>query len=133
MPMHFPVTRDPKNNDEILWLDIDQVVSIQTWERSVIFHTLDGEYYPVLPKISTLEKHLGDFGFRRLDRTNLAHIYKIQSFDEERSVVFFEENVTAASKYSTVSHGERSLVKKELSTWKKLGSNQQQQQQQEGG
>lgn len=130
--MHFPVTRDPKNNNEIVWLDISQVVSIQTWERSVIFHTLDGEYYPVLPKISTLEKHLDDFGFRRLDRSNLVHLRKIQSYDEERSVVFFEEPVTPGSKYSTVSHGERTLVKKELANWKQLGTKRQQKQQ-EGG
>lgn len=115
--MLFPVTRDPRNHDEIILLDLREVVSVQTWERSVIFHTLDGEYYPVTPKISTLEKHLEPIGFRRLDRTNLANIHKIKKFDDELMLVFFEDTITKNSKFATVSHGEKSMVKKEIAGW----------------
>lgn len=119
----FPVTRDPKNLDDIILLDMNDVVSVQSWDRSIVFHTLDGEYFPVTPRISTLEKHLETVGFRRLDRTNLVNMHKVKRYDDKRSVVFFEDSVTTTSKYCTVSHSEKALVKKMITRENPLPQN----------
>lgn len=110
--MRYPVTRDPDNKTEIIELDLNDVIYIDTGDRSVVFHTPDEVYYPVLPRISNLEMHLGQLGFRKLDRTNLVNTAKITHYDHEHALVFFDDQITKNSKYATISMSERGQFKK---------------------
>lgn len=113
--MRFPVTRDPGNFSEVVELDMKDVDYIETHSSGyVVFHTKDGFFYPVIPKLSVLEKHLEDLGFLRLDRTNLSNIGKIRHFDEERLLVFFSDEITNSSKFSTVSSRMKKILKDRL-------------------
>lgn len=115
--MIYPVTKDPANAGEIIYLDMKDVVFVESDNRSVIFHTIDGTFYPLIPKIITLESHLVPIGFRKLDRTNLVNIHKIRGFDEHRAVVFFEPEFTNNSKFATISNFEKNQVRKQLREW----------------
>lgn len=112
--MKLYVTKDPKNFGELIALDLNDVVYIESYERTIRFHTLDGEYYPLQPSLSTYETHISQMGFDRLDRTNLVNMNKIKRFDEKRELVFFEDDYTINSKYGTVSSSSKSKVKKLL-------------------
>ncbi|HZG56346.1 LytTR family DNA-binding domain-containing protein [Paenibacillus sp.] len=112
------VTRDPKNMGELITINIHDVIYIETYERAVVFHTLDGEYYPLLPTLSTYEHHLKRLCFQRLDRTNLVNLQKVKSFDEGRALVFFDDKDTKNGKYGTVSISAKGLVKKWLERFK---------------
>ncbi len=112
--MKFYVTKDPKNIGELITLDIDDIIFIESGERTVVIHTLDGEYYPLLPTLSTFEHHMKKYGFDRLDRTNLVNFKKIRKFDEARSLVFFEDQITEKSKYGTVSSSAKKMVMKKF-------------------
>lgn len=113
--MRFPVTRDPGNFSEVVELDMKDVDYIETHPSGyVVFHIKNEVFYPVIPKLSVLEKHLADLGFLRLDRTNLSNIGKIRHFDEERSLVFFSDCITKTSKFSTVSARMKNTLKDRL-------------------
>ncbi len=112
--MRYPVTLDPKNEGEIIELDMRDVVYFETSGfKTVVFHTLDNTYYPVVPMISTLERHVTPLGFRRLDRTNVVNLNRIEKYDRERSLVFFEPTITNISKFATISN----TAKKDLEEW----------------
>ncbi|WP_372663461.1 LytTR family transcriptional regulator DNA-binding domain-containing protein [Cohnella sp.] len=108
--MRYPVTKDPDNKTEVIELDLDEVIFVDSQDRFIVFHTIEGIYYPVLPKLSTLETQLGHLGFRRLDRTNLVNTNKIKHYDHERSLVFFDDSITKNSKYATISASEKSKL-----------------------
>lgn len=112
--MKYPVTPDPDNFEEIIMLDLCDIVKIEVNDRSVTFHTLENVYYPLVWTISTLEPHLQQFGFHRLDRNNLVNINKVTHFDEERALVFFDAEITKNSKFATISNREKIKVKKEM-------------------
>lgn len=112
--MKLPVTADPYNIEQVIMLDLEDVVKIEVNDRSVSFHTLDEVYYPLAWTISTLELHVQQFGFQRLDRNNLVNMDKITSFDEERALVFFDVNITKKSKFATISNKEKLRVKREI-------------------
>lgn len=108
------VTRDPNNTGELIPIHIEDVIYIGKLERTVILHTLDGEYYPLMPTLSTFEQHMKPYGFHRLDRTNLVNIDKVAGYDEKRSLVFFEETKAKSSKYGTVSNSMKRAVQRSL-------------------
>ncbi|WP_270166395.1 LytTR family DNA-binding domain-containing protein [Paenibacillus sp. SYP-B4298] len=110
--MKLYVTRDPKNTGELIIIDLQDVLYIENHERTVILHTMDGEYYPLLPTLSTYEQHMQQYNFHRLDRTNLVNLNKVKKYDEERSLVFFEDQETKNSKYGTVSNSSKRVLKK---------------------
>jgi len=113
--MRFPVTRDPGNFSEVIDLDLRDVDYIETHPSGyVVFHVKDEVFYPVVPKLSVLEMHLEELGFLRLDRTNLSNIGKIRYFDEERSLVFFSDNATKSSNFSTVSSRMKKILRDRL-------------------
>ncbi|MGG1313661.1 LytTR family transcriptional regulator DNA-binding domain-containing protein [Cohnella laeviribosi] len=115
MDVRFPVTRDPGNFSEVIELDLRDVDYIETHQTGfVVFHTKDEVFYPVVPKLSILEKHLEDLGFLRLDRTNLSNIEKIRYYDEERSLVFFNDKISKSSKFTTVSSSMKKMLKNRL-------------------
>lgn len=119
--MRFPVTRDPGNFTEVIELDMQDVDFIETHSSGyVVFHTRDEVFYPLIPKLSVLEKHLEHLGFVRLDRTNLSNIGKIRHFDEERSLVYFQEHISKSSKYSTVSHRMKKMLKERMEASKRM-------------
>ncbi|MBJ6361608.1 LytTR family DNA-binding domain-containing protein [Paenibacillus sp. GCM10012307] len=119
--MKLYVTKDPKNMGELITIDIHDVLYIENSERTVILHTSDGEYYPLLPTLSTFEHHMKQFDFHRLDRTNLVNMNKIKKFDEDRSLVFFQEQETKNGKYGTVSSNSKRVVKRKLKGHNKGG------------
>lgn len=108
--MKLYVTEDAKNFGDLITIDIDDVIYIESGERTVIIHTIDGEYYPLMPTLSTFEHHMKKHGFNRLDRTNLVNTTKIKDFDESRSLVYFEKPVTKKSKFGTVSSSAKKMV-----------------------
>lgn len=110
--MKLYVTKDAKNTGELITLDIEDVIYIESGERNVVIHTMDGEYYPLMPTLSTFEHHMKPYGFNRLDRTNLVNSNKIRKYDEVRSLVFFEDHITEKSKFGTVSSSAKKLVTK---------------------
>ncbi|PYI57328.1 LytTR family transcriptional regulator DNA-binding domain-containing protein [Paenibacillus flagellatus] len=115
--MKMIVTRDPNNDTEWIELDFEDVVAIQSWDRTVILHTAEEQFYPVLPILSNMEKVMERFGFRKLDRTNLVNVNKIKHYDFEQALVFFEAPVTNKSKYATISYRENSKLKHEIQRW----------------
>lgn len=113
--MRFPVTKDPGNFSEVIELDLREVDYIETHPSGyVAFHMKDEVFFPIVPKLSVLEAHLEQLGFLRLDRTNLSNIRKIRHFDEERSLVFFSDNISKTSKFSTVSSRVKKILKERL-------------------
>ncbi|MFS0723026.1 LytTR family DNA-binding domain-containing protein [Paenibacillus sp. 1P07SE] len=112
--MKFYVTKDPKNMGELITIDVEDVIFIENSERSVLLHTADGQYYPLMPTLSTYEHHMKSYNFQRLDRTNLVNLNKIEQFDEERSLVFFTGTETKSGKYGTVSNNMKRVLKKWL-------------------
>ncbi|TMV49481.1 LytTR family transcriptional regulator [Paenibacillus mesophilus] len=114
--MKYPVTPDPDNFQQVVMLDLQDIVKIEVNDRSVTFHTLEQVYYPLVWTISTLEPHLQQFGFHRLDRNNLVNLNKVTYFDEERALVFFDSEITNNSKFATISNREKIKVKKEMSS-----------------
>lgn len=112
--MKYPVTPDPNNFEEVIMLDLEDIVKIEVHGRSVAFHTKTKVFYPLTWTISTLEHHLKDYDFQRLDRNNLVNINRITHIDEERALVFFDSEITKLSKFATISSKEKARVKKEL-------------------
>jgi DNA-binding LytR/AlgR family response regulator len=115
--MKVPVTRDRDNDTELIMLDLNDVIFIQTEDRTLVYHTLDEVYYPLIPSLTTLSKHTEHLGFRRLDRINLVNIQKVKYFDEDLGKVYFEENITKHSKFTTVSFINKNKLKKEINEW----------------
>lgn len=112
--MKYPVTHDPDNNGRVIMLDIEDIVKIEVHNRSVTFHTTEDVYYPLAWNISTLEPHVMEYGFQRLDRNNLVNMNKITHFDDERGLVFFDTELTNKSKFATISNREKNKVKKDI-------------------
>lgn len=112
--MKLYVTRDSKNMGELITLDLEDVIYIENYERTVLLHTTNGQFYSLMPSLSTYEHHIKQFDFKRLDRTNLVNLNKISHFDEERSLVFFKGVEEKDSKYGTVSRSMKNSLKKIL-------------------
>ncbi|WP_020617048.1 LytTR family DNA-binding domain-containing protein [Paenibacillus daejeonensis] len=117
--MKLHVTRDPRNLGELLTLDLKDVLYIENYERTVLLHTTSGRYYSLVPSLSTYEHHLKSYGFKRLDRTNLVNLREIESFDEQRSLVFFKNTQSAKDKFGTVSSRMMEVVRRFLKEKKK--------------
>lgn len=102
--MHIPVTGDKKNLTDIIMLDINDILYMHMEGHSVVYHTMNGQFYHLKPSLSVLSHHVQSLGFERLDRINLVNINKIKHFDEKLGIVYFqqENEITKKSKSATV-------------------------------
>ncbi len=109
--MQIPVTRDKDNQSDIIMLDMSDVVYMHMEDRTVVYHTIDEEFYHLLPSLSVLARHAQSLGFEKLDRINVVNLRKIKHFDEKLSIVYFQQEpeLTKKSKSATVaiSHKEK--------------------------
>ncbi|GAA3411120.1 LytTR family DNA-binding domain-containing protein [Paenibacillus hodogayensis] len=110
----YPVTLDPHNFESVIMLDPEEIIKIEVHDRSITFHTKTQTFYPLSWTISTLEHHLRNLDFLRLDRNNLVNMNKITHLDEERALVFFDPEITNSSKFATISNREKNRAKQEI-------------------
>ncbi|WP_256758974.1 LytTR family transcriptional regulator DNA-binding domain-containing protein [Cohnella sp. WQ 127256] len=96
--MNQPVTRDRNNNSEVIMMDMEDVLYIQTEDGAVVFHTPEGSFYPLIPSLSMYAKHTEALGFEKLDRTNLVNMKKVKEFDLKHGLVYFEEQISSNSR-----------------------------------
>ncbi len=115
--MEQPVTRDRKNEGEVIMMDMADVYYIQTEDGAVVFYTSQGKVYPLVPSLSLYAKHTEDIGFERLDRTNLVNVSKIKAFDEKRGVVYFEDEMTPESPSAIIAFMNIGKFKKLILSW----------------
>jgi Response regulator of the LytR/AlgR family len=119
--MLIPVTRDKDNQTEVIMLDLNDVLFMHMEDRTVVYHTLNEQFYHLVPSLSIMARHSEAYGFEKLDRINLVNMNKIKYFDDELAIVYFEpkEQITKKSKYATVAFLNKSKLKKKLSEKKK--------------
>ena len=115
--MIIPVTRDKDNLTDMVMLDMAEVIYMHLEGRNIVYHTLQEQFYHLLPSLTVMAKHMEDLGFRKLDRINLVNIHQIKFLDTDQSKVFFEEPIVKESKYATVSFLNRGKHKKEIKEW----------------
>lgn len=115
--MKVSVTRDKENESEIILLDMKDVLYIHTEDRTILYHTHEGIYYHLLPSLSKLSNNFKKIGFTRLDRTNLVNTCQIRHFDMHHGKVFFEEQITKNSKFTTVSFFNKTKLQKDIHQW----------------
>ena len=97
-----PVTSDRHNSGEVIMMDMTDVLYIQIEDGAVVFYCREGRFYPLVPSLSMYNKHMEALGFQRLDRTNLVNMNKVKAFDEDRGVVYFEDEAKPSSLKATV-------------------------------
>lgn len=114
--MLIPVTRDKDNLTEIVMLDLKDVLYMHMEDRNIVYHTLEGRFYHLVPSLSVLAKHSENYGFEKLDRINLVNMNKIEYFDDEFAKVYFqpESEITPDSKSATVAFLNKGIVKNHL-------------------
>jgi DNA-binding LytR/AlgR family response regulator len=114
--MQIPVTRDKDNQTEIIMLDMNDVVYMHMDDRTVVYHTINDQFYHLMPSLSVLARHVQDLGFEKLDRINLVNVDKIKHFDDDYALVYFqrEDEITKESKSATVAFLNKGKLKKRL-------------------
>ena len=114
--MQIPVTRDKDNQTALIMLDLNDVIYVHTQDRNVVYHTIDDQFFHLMPSLTVLAKHTEDLGFKRLDRINLVNMEKIQYFDDEYAKIYFypKEQIDKNSKYATISFLNKGKLKKYL-------------------
>jgi DNA-binding LytR/AlgR family response regulator len=114
--MQIPVTRDRKNQTEIIILDMNDVLYMHMEGHTVVYHTMHEHFYHLMPSLSALSTHVQGLGFEKLDRINLVNVNKIKYFDEKLGIVYFqlENEVTKKSKSATVAFLNKAKLKNRL-------------------
>ena len=114
--MKIPVTKDKDNMTEVIMLDLRDVIYVHLQDRTVVYHTVNEQFYHLMPSLSVLAKHTEAIGFERMDRINLVNVNKIAYFDDEYAKIYFEpkEQITKNSKYATVAFLNKGKLKKML-------------------
>lgn len=120
--MQIPVTRDKHNISNLILLDIQDVLFIVAEDRNVVYHTLDGKYYHLLPALSVLETHMKERGFERLDRINLVNSNRVRCYDHTDGKVYFEKAIDKSSKYATVAFANKAKLKHMIESWVKINN-----------
>jgi DNA-binding LytR/AlgR family response regulator len=90
-------------------VNIEDLIFIRPTAEGPEFYTKDNVYfYPTtLEELQILFK---DFGFERLDRTNIVNLHQVQAYDAKARKVYFEHPWTRHSKFATVSEANVSKV-----------------------
>ncbi len=87
--MIIPLIRKGKEEEGIIWVDVNDITHLLRTRREVEFHTLDGIY--VLPNaLEYWKEPLKQKGFERLDWSVLANMNKIILFNEKEQSIFFK-------------------------------------------
>ncbi|MEX1029303.1 MAG: LytTR family transcriptional regulator DNA-binding domain-containing protein [Paenibacillaceae bacterium] len=120
--MQIPVTRDRKNQTDIIMLDMNDVLYMHMDGHTVVYHTMHEHFYHLMPSLAVLSRHVQELGFEKLDRINLVNLHKIEHFDEKLGIVYFqqEHEVTKKSKSATVAFLNKVKLKNRLLKNKKL-------------
>lgn len=83
-------------------VNVEDLMAVKPTADGPEFYTKDSMYfYP-----TTLEELLvlfKDFGFERLDRTNIVNMNQVKAFDPKARKVYFEHPWSGDSKFATVS------------------------------
>jgi DNA-binding LytR/AlgR family response regulator len=120
--MQIPVTRDRKNQTDIIMLDMNDVLYMHMEGHTVVYHTIHEQFYHLMPSLAVLSRHVQKLGFEKLDRINLVNLHKIKHFDEKMGIVYFqqEHEVTKKSKSATVAFLNKVKLKNRLLKIKSL-------------
>ncbi|WEK55245.1 MAG: LytTR family transcriptional regulator DNA-binding domain-containing protein [Candidatus Cohnella colombiensis] len=101
---------------------ISDLISIKPTSDGPEFYTKDNMYY-YPTTLDELLIVLKDYGFDRLDRTNLVNMNHLESYDPKARKVYFDAEVTKDSKYATVSEANivkvEHLAKEEITKYRK--------------
>lgn len=115
--MNQPVTRDRKNEGEVITVDMADVNYIQAEDGAVVFYTAQGRFYPLVPSLSMYANHMEKLGFQRLDRTNLVNMNKVKRFDKTLGLVYFEEKAALDSQSAIVAFVNIGKFKDMIISW----------------
>jgi PAS domain S-box-containing protein len=88
----IPVTIDGKKGSEILIINSDEVVKIESLkDREFIIHTQDNQYYWTA-SLEAFEEWLYEEGFRLIDQTNVVNMNHVNEYDVKKGVVYFNKS-----------------------------------------
>lgn len=103
----------PDGSTELACISLLEVDYMEIEGRKIVYH-VDQEKYRHISTLSELEEHLGQEGFDMLDKTNLVNLNRVASFDDVQGKVYFQDPVTAHSKYATVALIKQKLIRREI-------------------
>ncbi|MDB4867397.1 MAG: hypothetical protein JWR03_1730 [Cohnella sp.] len=90
-------------------VNVEELTAIRPTADGPEFHTKDAMYfYPTT--LEELQMLFKEFGFERLDRTNLVNLNHVKAFDPKARKVYFDHPWTKDSKFATVSEANVSKV-----------------------
>jgi PAS domain S-box-containing protein len=85
----IPVTRDGRRGSEIIILNSEDVLKIESLrEREFIVHTKEGKYY-LHSSLDAFEEWLYEEGFRMIDQCNVVNMHHVTHYDIGRGIVYF--------------------------------------------
>lgn len=93
----IPVTADGKKDSEILIINSDEVVKIESHkDKEYIVHTKDNTYY-YTASLEAFEEWLYEEGFRLIDQTNIVNMNHVQEYDVKKGTVYFSGSKSASA------------------------------------
>lgn len=83
-------------------VSVENLVAVRPTAKGPEFYTKDDVYY-YPTRMDELHLLLSDFGFERLDRTNLVNLNQVKAFDPKDRKVYFDCPWNRESLFFTVS------------------------------
>jgi DNA-binding LytR/AlgR family response regulator len=84
-------------------IDITNVDFLQKEGTRIAFY-MEGQKYLSIINVEELNEILMEFGFDRLDQSNLVNMKKIRGYDDEDRKVYFEEEPNKNSYYANLAN-----------------------------
>ncbi|WP_248930332.1 PAS domain S-box protein [Paenibacillus hamazuiensis] len=106
----IPVTRDGKKGSEILIINSDEAVKIESVRnKEFIIHTKDGKYY-WNASLEAFEEWLYEEGFRLIDQTNLVNMNHVSEYDLKKGTVYFGRSTDPDTKSASAARIHREHI-----------------------
>lgn len=98
--------------NEIEWIHIQEIYTVESTKKNVVFTTQKGTYHQLNDKTS-LSKFLLDHNFALTDRSQMVNISLVKKYDSYMGRVYFEDHITPETPYAQVSMRVFDLLKKQ--------------------
>ncbi|TBL70077.1 ATP-binding protein [Paenibacillus thalictri] len=106
----IPVTLDGKKGSEIIIINSDEVVKIESLkDRHFVMHTKDNKYYWAA-SLEAFEEWLYEEGFRLIDQTNLVNLNQVEEYDLKKGTVYFGSSLNPETKSASAARIHREHI-----------------------
>lgn len=106
----IPVTRDGRKDSEILIINSDEVIKIESFkDKEYIVHTKEGKYF-LHTSLEAFEEWLFEEGFRMIDQTNVVNMNHVQEYDVKKGAVFFDKSTNPKAKSASAARIHREHI-----------------------